>query len=174
LTPEIEAALMFPIVGNEKRRGVPADGAQIFAHALQRKQLHGVPDEARNFIESEQPYHWEQRDDYRYHPLWVLHDLNRIDKHRRLATTTAALDLQFISVPEGVDPRVTFKRAEGLIRDGDELVTYSGADVGVAAFFERAVAFAEPTHYATRGVSETLRSVLQCVQWIVAELERLS
>jgi hypothetical protein len=174
LTPEVEATLMFPIVGNENSRGVPADGAPIFANALRRGQVHGVPDKARDFIESEQPYHWEQPDGYRYHWLWVLHDLNRIDKHRRLATTTAALDFQYLGVPEGVDPRVSFKRAEGLIRDGDELVTYSGADIGVGAFFDRAVAFAETTHYATGGVGETLRLLLQRVQWIVAMLERLA
>jgi hypothetical protein len=174
LTREVESKLMFPIVGNENSRGVPADGAQIFADVLRRQQLYGVPEKARDFIEAEQPYHWPEPNAYRYHVLWVLHDLNRIDKHRRLATTTAALDLQFLSVPEGVDPRVTFKRAEGLVRDGEELVTYSGAELGVAAFFERAVAFAETTHYATRGVSETLRSLLQRVQWIVSALERLS
>jgi hypothetical protein len=173
LAPEIAATLMFPIVGNENSRGQPTDGARIFAR-ISPKQLSGVPDKARAFIESEQPYQWKDTD-YRYHWLWVLHDLNRIDKHRRLATTTAALDLQYLSAPEGVDPRVSFKRAEGPIRDGDELVTYSLAHEGVRGFFERAVAFDEPTHGRSSrpAVSETLRSLYQRVEWIVVTLERL-
>ena len=175
LTSEVEATLMFPIFGNENSRGIPADGAQLFAKAS-KQQLFGVPDKARDFIETEQPYHWKDDNGYRYHWLWVLHDLNRIDKHRRLATTTAALDLQYLSYPDGVEPRVSFKRAEGPIRDGDELVTYSDAHAGVGGFFERAVAFDEPTHYRSSrpGVGETLRSLLQRVQWIVAVLETLA
>jgi hypothetical protein len=47
-----------------------------------------------------------------------------------------------VTVPDSFDPRVTFKRAEGLIADGDVLVTYFGADVGVEVVVERA---ASPT-----------------------------
>lgn len=175
LAPEVAATLMFPIVGNANSRGEPTDGARIFVR-VSPKQLFGVPDKARDFIESEQPYHWKDASGYRYHWLWVLHDLNRIDKHRRLATTTAALDLEYLSVPQGVDPSVSFKRAEGLIRDGDELVTYSFAHTGVKGFFERAVAFDEPTHARSSrpGVNETLRSLHRRVEWIVAVLETLT
>jgi hypothetical protein len=51
---------------------------------------------------------------------------------------TAALDFQYVTVTDSFDPRVTFRRAEGLIADGDVLVTYFGADVGVEVVVERA------------------------------------
>jgi hypothetical protein len=91
---------------------------------------------------------------------------------RRAGATTAALEHQYVTVPDGVDPHVTFKRAEGPIRDGNELVSY-GAALGVGAFFERAVAFDEPKLSSSSGVTDTLRSVLQRVEWIVLVLERI-
>jgi hypothetical protein len=173
LTPEVEAGLGFPIIGHANNRGVPIDGAQTFRDR-NPELLRGVPTGARDFIEAEQPYRWEAPDGFRYHWLWVVHELDRIDKHRRLATTAAALDIQYVSVPGGVDPRVTFKRAEGLIRDGDELVTYYGHDLGVEVVVERAVVFTEPTLRSTGPASGTLRSALQRVEWIVGMLERLA
>jgi hypothetical protein len=85
----------------------------IFKNAVDRGCLNGVPDDALTFIESEQPFRWGGGDDYRYHWLWTLHHLNRIDKHRRLALTTAWLDMPAITVPEGVTPRIKWSRAEG-------------------------------------------------------------
>jgi hypothetical protein len=75
LAPEVEEGLMFPIVGNQNRKGQPADGAKIFAHVSSR-QLAGIPDEARAFIEQEQPYHWD--DGYRFHWLWSLNEINTL------------------------------------------------------------------------------------------------
>jgi hypothetical protein len=170
LTPEIEGALMFPIVGCENSKGELADGSQIFAGAVRKGQLKGVPDPARTFIENEQPYHWGTEDGgYRYHWLWVLHNLNRIDKHRRLAVTTAWLDLPGVSHPTGVTPRITWTRAEGPVKDGDVLVTYSGADKGVNAHLTRAIAIDE----GTAGENDILRcltNVQDRVQWIVGWL----
>ena len=170
MTPAIESALMFPIAGNENAKGEPADGQAIFKNAVDRGCLTGVPDDALAFIESEQPFRWGGGDDYHYHWLWTLHHLNRIDKHRRLALTTAWLDMPAISVPEGVTPRVKWWRAEGPVKDGDLLVTYSGAEAGVNAHFGRAIAIDEDV--ATRDI-EILRCLVNVqdrVGWIVARL----
>jgi len=146
IPPEREELLMFPIVGNVNRSGQAADGAKTFASITRgnRDYLFGIVDPAREFIEREQPYHWgDTPDAFRFHWLWSLHDLNRIDKHRRMALTTAFLGLQFVTTPASVEPRVTCHRAEVQVKDGDPLVTYSGADVGVHAEFTRGVAINE-------------------------------
>jgi hypothetical protein len=170
LSPEIAEGLMFPIAGNENRKGEPANGGAIFQDAVRRGQLHGVSVDALRFIESEQPYHWA--DGYRFHWLWSLNALNRIDKHRRLTVTTAFLDFQFVSSPEGAEPKVTFHRAEGPVKDGDPLVTYSGADKGVDAQFTREVAINEGVMAAfpVRGILEPIQ---QRVEWITRVLADL-
>ncbi len=164
---DVEGMLMYPIVGNENSKGEPVDGAVIFDQEAHRR-LRGVPDGARTFIQEEQPYHWD--DGYVFHLLWVIHDLSRIDKHRRLAVAAAFLDFQFLTVPKGVEPRVTFARGEGPINDGDVLVVYSGADIGVQAHFSLGVTLNEGT-MATRAVDEHLPGLHQQVQWVVHALE---
>ncbi|MGZ3333663.1 MAG: hypothetical protein ACXU9O_16180 [Gemmatimonadaceae bacterium] len=165
LTLEVEEGLMFPIIGNQNRKGQPADGAKLFKDAVARGQLQGVPGKAAGFIEQEQPYHWGN-DGYRFHWLWTLHDVNRIDKHRRLALTTAFLDLQFVTTPEGVEPRITFSRAEGPVNDGDPLVTYSGADKGVDAHFTRDVAINEGVA-AGYSIDRLLDPIQERVEWMM-------
>jgi hypothetical protein len=169
LSLEVQEALMFPIVGNQNSKGQPADGSKIYPR-IASQRLIGIPDDARAFIESEQPYHWG--DGYRYHWLWSLHELSRIDKHRRLALTTAFLDFQFVSTPEGIkQPRIRFERAEGPVDNDDVLVTYSGADEGVDAHFTRDVAFDEGV-MTTSTISSILRNVQMRVFWVVSMLER--
>jgi hypothetical protein len=170
LTPEIEERLMFPIAGNQNRKGQPADGEAIFKSALGSGWLHGVPADAVTFIQKEQPYHWSGKD-FRFHWLWSLHELDRIDKHRRLALTSAFLDFQFVSIPDGVEPRVKFHRAEGPVKDGDPLVTYSGADKGVHADFTRAVAINEGV-LAGYTVERAIRPIEQRVQWMLSVLAK--
>lgn len=152
LPPEIEEALMFPIVGNINRRGEPAEGKKIYASLVSPREgrlgrLHGVPEPACDFIKHEQPYHWNEA--WRGHPLWVLHDLNRIDK-------------------------VTFSRADGPVADGDPLVTYSGADQGVNSHFTREVALQEPTSPIKGSVESILAAVQRQAEWVVAVLERFA
>ena len=169
---EVAEILMFPIVGSQNRKGQPSDGSKIFADLVGKGYLTGVPDDARHFIEQEQPYHWNDApDSFRYHPLWLVHDLNRIDKHRRVALTTAWLDMQYVSQPAGLNPKVTFGMAEGPVADDDVLVVYSGAEEGVGSHFERGVAINEPSSLEIASVQRTLAAIQQHVEWVVARLE---
>jgi hypothetical protein len=68
LTPEIESSLMFPIVGHETIKGDPADGPALFQNQINSGRLRGLPQDALNFVESEQPFRWGQ-DGYQYHQL---------------------------------------------------------------------------------------------------------
>jgi hypothetical protein len=167
LAPDVEETLMFPIVGNQNRKGQPIDGSDIFDNAVGRGLLQGVPTAAIAFIKREQPYQWNSG--FEFHELWTLHELDRIDKHRRVALTTAFLDFQFVSVPKDVEPRVTFTRAEGPVKDGDILVTYSGGDMGVDAHFTRDVSVNEGV-MAGYSINRLLTPVQQKVAWIVATL----
>jgi hypothetical protein len=170
LSPEVEALLIFPIAGCENSKRQPVDGADLFDRAVQRDWLSGLNDDAIAFIKQEQPYHWGSPG-FRFHWLWTLHDLNRIDKHRRLALTTAFLEFQFLGTPGGLEPRVTFHRAEGPVEDGDQLVTYSGASEGVDAYFSRDVAVNEDV-MAGYSVTRLLDPIQARVEWIATVLAK--
>ena len=174
LTPAIEQALMFPIIGNVNSKGEAANGADIFKSSVGR-WLAGVPECAVGFIETVQPYyqpgHGGSQTDYLWNPLWRLHDLNRIDKHRRLTVTTAWLGLQTVHEPAGVNSNTRFKRAEGPVKDDDVLVTYSGAQQGVNAQFSRGVALNEGPGPGQSIITE-LEGLQSHVAWVASALER--
>jgi hypothetical protein len=52
------------------------------------RQLRGIPDEAKVFIESLQPYNRPAGKPPSVSTLWQLHELNRIEKHRRILVRT--------------------------------------------------------------------------------------
>jgi hypothetical protein len=170
LTPEIEGGLMFPIIGHINSKGVPSDGADIFKNELGRGRLAGVPAKAVQYIETEQPYyHDHARITYMFTALWRLHDLSRIDKHRRLAVTTAFLHTPIVGY-SGPDPEVRFFQADGPVDDDDPLVAFSGAEEGVNAILTRDVALDEgPTR---TGIVADLRGLKDRVERIVRVLER--
>ncbi len=68
----------FPIFGDLDRRKKPGAGSGMFRAA--KRKIEGIHPSAKTVIEGLQPYHRGNLfvDD----PLWRLHDLSRIDKHR--------------------------------------------------------------------------------------------
>lgn len=81
LPDEFAKGSQFPIFGDKTSKGLLGAGPQMF----QSKGLNGIrgihPD-AQTIIKSLQPYH--RGKDFASHPLWMLHDLSNIDKHRLL------------------------------------------------------------------------------------------
>ncbi|MFM9995576.1 MAG: hypothetical protein ACKVU4_07215 [Phycisphaerales bacterium] len=69
----------FPIFGNENRAGDPVDGAIVHKQPI-RAKICGMTQAAQAAIKSLQPYMRGNR--YRDDPLWILHSLCNIDKHR--------------------------------------------------------------------------------------------
>ncbi|MDQ4002920.1 MAG: hypothetical protein M3259_03650 [Actinomycetota bacterium] len=53
------------------------------------KKIEAIPDEAQAVIEELQPYHG---DDPSTHPLWILNEYSRIDRHRTLSVMYAVSD----------------------------------------------------------------------------------
>jgi hypothetical protein len=175
LSPEAERELMYPIIDPSRD---PAKGPEHWAVTFDkqaRQRLCGVPDSVRGFIKDEQPYRWiteEDTDGYRYHWLWRVNELDRIDKHRRLAVTAAALENPAVGIPEGVDPRTEFFHAHGPVRNRQMFLRYEGAEAGVQPMWNRGVVVVDagPDH---QHVVPMLQNLTQRVAWVTHQVAAL-
>ncbi|MEP6715858.1 MAG: hypothetical protein ABJC09_09790 [Terriglobia bacterium] len=75
------------------------------------RQTEGMDPRAAELIKSLQPYHEGQDEAFRNSPLWQLHMLDIIDKHRRIAFHENALDCHFPSLKPS--DGVTFEPQDG-------------------------------------------------------------
>ena len=89
----------FPIFGDESKAGTPGTGSARFHQASKGgvpvpasglAKIQGIAPAAQAIIEGLQPYH--RGADYRDDPLWRLHELSRIDKHRLVHVVAADFD----------------------------------------------------------------------------------
>jgi hypothetical protein len=85
LSQDIAETSEFPIVGDINSHGVSGSGQRMFDAAITTK-LRGIPPEAQTIIQGLQPYHGGNN--FKAHPLWALHELSNIDKHRKLLVGT--------------------------------------------------------------------------------------
>ena len=161
-----ERALEFPVVGI----GTKAD-----FDGLAGRKLVGVPETVRRVVEHEQPYTWRTNadpDGYRYHPLWQVHDLDRIDKHRRLALTAAAVRHAAVGIPERFEPEVKFFHLHGAVFDGQRIASYLGAELGVEFLHDRGVTLTDgPASDAGWTLGEMLDSLFNHVHSTVGRIE---
>ena len=157
----------FPIFGDEDTAGNPGKGPTLFRKAL-RKVAH-VPNGARAVIEEIQPY--QRGKDFRADPLWLIYELDRIDKHRELVLTAAAIpdiqisELDFEEVSEAAIGQV------GSVQNGDELaywVVPKSKEPDEDMTFTRGVAFGEGTPAQGKPPVETLRGLRDYVRIKVA------
>lgn len=89
--------IMFPIVAvsNDPKRSVEG-----FYEQVVKTQLRYVPDAAAATIKALQPYKRTPNAPLT-HPLWVINEIDVIDKHRKLHTTAAAFPLQTLAIGGG-------------------------------------------------------------------------
>jgi hypothetical protein len=96
LSPEVAGLSEFPIFGDESRAGNLGTGLTRFHQATRTgvpvptsglAKIQGIAPAAQTIIEGLQPYHREA--DFRNDPLWRLHELSRIDKHRLVHVVAA-------------------------------------------------------------------------------------
>ena len=97
------------------RTGTDSESSEfpVFAEAMNAhvrksfdRKTNGLSDPAISYIESIQPYNRPAGDPLNIHPLWCLHELNRIDKHRRInvrAQVAIAGRHHFGVMPAGAD-----------------------------------------------------------------------
>jgi hypothetical protein len=168
LDEKSERALEFPVLGT---------GSKDDFDKLAARKLIGVPEAVRQVVEEEQPYRWnaERPGAYRFHWIWTVHDLDRIDKHRRLAVTAAALRHPAVGVPEGVEPEVRFFHFDGPVVDDQLIASFLGADLGVNFMHDRGVTLVEgPPETSFNTIGETLDSLFNHVLWVVRRIETVS
>ena len=132
---------LFPIYGNLNNKGQPMNGAEAFRSATGYRNM---PQGAVNLIEKLQPYN--QGQDFTSNPLWIVHELNRIDKHRIDLTASASSPMQLINASfPAIDEGVI--GVGGPMHNGKELswwVISKGADEPYEDLhFARGVAFGE-------------------------------
>ncbi len=165
IPPERESASSFPIVGNVNQRGQPMNGEDAFQSSS--AAYRDMPTEAQALIKNLQPYH--RGDEFWRDPLWAIHELSRVDKHRidldaaASSPTQSTSDIYFEAVDEFVFG------VGGPVYDGKELswwVIPEGAkEPDIEADFTRGVAFGESTPLRQQPVVPTLRAVRDYIRF---------
>lgn len=161
-----ESESSFPIFGNVNQRGDPVDGQHSFRSSTSYRYM---PAGAKTKLEQLQPY--KRGENFRSDPLWAIHELSRVDKHRIDLEVAAAGPDQTIS---GHFPAVddTGLGAGGPVYDGKELsywVTAKGAEEpDVKLDFTRHVAFGQSTPLRDQPVVPTLRGIRNYLRYKVA------
>jgi hypothetical protein len=129
----------------------------------------GVSPTAAALIDRAQPYQCGPR--YMEHPLWVLHKLWNIDKHRHI--TLRGLRMDGFRIPEGAPPFTFTMRLESVGVDGAELLLVPddpAVDVDTRTTVEVFV------HEADDGVATalhgTLEHLIEATTTVVTEAER--
>jgi hypothetical protein len=144
ISSDVEETSEFVIIGCEDE----AMGTHMFDSAAGTK-LKGVDPAAREAIKGIQPYHREAA--YVTDPLWVIHHLDRIDKHRRLNLTAYAMGSAV-----GIGPAhpginyIEYLHIEqaghsGPVEDGTKVASFTARNADFKMNFAREIALAEPT-----------------------------
>jgi hypothetical protein len=163
---ERESDSAFPIFGLVNQRGQPMDGERAFRSSTSHRDM---PSGAVAVIENLQPY--KRGQDFRLDPLWAIHELSRVDKHR--------IDLGVTAAPPATHVRGKFPAVDamalgagGPVHNGKELsywVTSKGAEEPDVDFkFARGVAFGEATPLRDQPVVPTLRGIRDYLRFRVA------
>jgi hypothetical protein len=127
----------------------------------------GVSVPARALIREAQPYQWGPR--YIEHPLWLLHQLWNIDKHRYvIAKGTYGRTVWPLGIPtyrftSRLDSATPYRAKLLLIPDDPAVNVDAEATVEVAIH--------EPAHGIERPLLQTLEAAAQTVEWIVDTAE---
>lgn len=161
IVPQPDSRTEFPITRPEHGLKDFLAKATVKLPGLQQ----GKPD-AWDIIENLQPYQGASRgEDPKFDPLWILHELNIIDKHRYPLARTAAVDYathtgfsgpKFIPAPDRLD----------FVED-DRVAMFRFTDphpeINLHAEFTLGVFFGEVTP-ADETINQTLWSLIQHVQ----------
>jgi hypothetical protein len=145
-------------------------------HAPKRKgvsngewALQEVAPEAREVIEALQPFQVDEPDD---HPLWMLHELSNVNKHRRpLAAGAVATSAGYtITRMQGVEFRGVGTSLTGPFEDGAIVARFHAtfhtpdAILSVRPNLSTDFAFSKAGPVGGRPVVETLEEIRDCVR----------
>ncbi len=169
----------YPIFGDVDSDGNPGQGSALFKKA--KRRYRNMPPGAQGFIESVQPYNAGPVD-YLKHPLWIVHELDRVDKHQEPLAVVAAIPSGEIRLGgPGQSTAITDAQIGGFggpTYDGQVLSCWTGvkghAEPDAEGKFTRDVTFGEGTPVPGQPVIGTLRHVWeQCNSAIITPLKLL-
>lgn len=138
----------------------------------------GVSQKAMAVIECAQPYKWGAR--FAEHPLWLLHELWNIDKHRHVAARGLLIPgfsisqrLSFSNVLEGKSSGFTFRlRVTSATEEGAEVTLVpDDPTVDVDGHSTVEIYLAEPRHGSKQPLWRTLEDVRTAVLTVVTRAE---
>ena len=140
---EVEETSEFVIIGDADE----VRGTHRFDSAAGSK-LKGIDPDARKAIKGIQPYH--RKTTYAEDPLCVIHELDRIDKHRRLNLTAYALGSVGLGGPAGGSGYIEYLHLErmghaGPVEDGTEVAAFTARNASFQMNFAREITLAEPS-----------------------------
>jgi len=162
----------FPIFGDTDRKGNAGKGADLFAKAITRKLRFASPD-AVKLIEAIQPY--QRGKESTLDPLWVIHELDIIDKHRKIVVSAASTTEIIIHklVIAGPSRNIAIGK-RGPFDDGDEIAAWTTTpelashDDLEAVFHE---AFGKETPIPGWPLIKSLRELHECVREVARQLD---
>ncbi len=169
----------YPIYGDKDSDGNSGQGPTLFKKA--KRRCRNMPLQAQGFIEAEQPYQ-AGPDDYVKHPLWIIHELDRVDKHHEQLAVAAAIPNYEIAIGgPGQDVMIGEARIGGFAgptHDGHVLsywtIPEGSSEPDAEGKFTRDVTLGESTPVPGQPVVATLRHVWQqCNAGIIAPLKGL-
>jgi hypothetical protein len=168
LPSDVENASAFPIFGNENNKGEPTDGEAGFRSKV--SSYRHMPEGAKVLIERLQPY--QRRDGFTSDPLWGIHVLSRIDKHRIDLDVTAQAPEQRIDFQAHGFVAEAGLGAGGAVYDGKELsywvIPKDAREPDTDFAFRRGVAFGQGTLFRNQPVVPTLRGIRNFIRYKVA------
>lgn len=166
IPPERQTDSSFPIFGLVNQRGMPRDGRRAFGTSSSYRFM---PAGAVEAIKKLQPYNRGQ--EFRRDPLWAIHELSRIDKHRIDLVVTAAPPTQRFNAYFTAVDEAAFGIG-GPVYDGKELsywvVSEGASEPDVDLDFTRGVAFGESTVLRNQPVIASLKGIRNYLRFKVA------
>jgi hypothetical protein len=155
--PDLIEKSEFPIVGGVNREGAPRANPDADFDSIVAEKLAAIPNGLREALRKLQPY--KRGAQWATHPLWVIHDLDRVDKHRHLHLVTAAANLSHLSMGgTGYFPYFWF--GGGVVEDGDcEWADPAGPAPHLQADIARQVVIGQPEAGSGREIVPLVRSL---------------
>jgi hypothetical protein len=164
----------YPICGDMDADGNTGQGPTLFKKA--KRRYRNMPLGAQGLIESKQPY-GAGPDLFVQHPLWIVHELDRVDKHHEpLAVAAAVPEHVMLNFAATIDGGAL--GSGGPTYDGHVLswwkTTKGTPEPNAEFYFTRDVALGQGTPIPGAPVVRTFRHVLQQIEvGIVVPLEAL-
>ncbi len=127
----------------------------------------GVSPAARTLLNASQPYQWGPR--YREHPLWLLHQLWNIDKHRYVIAKGAHTAVQLpVNLPGF---RFTTRLRHCTEHGASLILTPDDPGMHVDAHTFMQVAIDEPDYGIERPLLRTLKEAYEAVEGVLTAAE---